>query len=68
VIRLGIVWLYNGTEKASPFGGAIMVRYTNVFHCIDTARVRTMESDAMYWDAIEFVITYVVSYTSGCVL
>jgi hypothetical protein len=56
VIRLEIVVLYNGTKKAALIGGAIKVRYTNVFHCIDTARVRTMESNAMQRDTLEHVL------------
>ena len=47
VIRFKIVVLYNGTKKALLVGGAIKVRYTNVFHCIDTARVGTRESDGV---------------------
>ena len=55
VIRFKLVWLYNGTEKAALIGGAIKVRYTIVFHCIDTGRVSTMESNAMQCDTIESV-------------
>jgi len=55
VIRLEIVWLYNGTKKAALIGGSIKVRYTIVLHCIDTGRVGTMESNAMQRDTLEHV-------------
>ena len=56
MIRLEIVVLYNGTKKALLVGGAIKVRYTIVLHCIETARVGTMGSNAMQHDTLEHVL------------
>jgi len=37
-----------------------MVRYTIVLHCIDTARVRTRESDRVQFGAVGYMIVCIV--------